>query len=256
MPKKLEKVPPAYPHLPEELWLRIASLLFTKEWVRASGTCKALQQLQVERINIRWTLGEASSATSGLLWLASHLQGAKIIVQVRDVDASNDGTYFFEILRKAINLSRLNIMCTGVPELPQMASLKHLSLRVEDTVLSTKQISEMMLGMPSLETLQLGRDPREPEREESALVVPAWVQHLELENVYPETLTLGSGSTRVALCSGALGALMSALERWSDVRGQVKGLRVRTIDIDGIDIDEVIHCSELCDNIEAFWALL
>ncbi|CAL8462065.1 g1596 [Coccomyxa elongata] len=38
MPKDTEEVPPpAFPHLPEELWLHIASLLSTEEWARASS---------------------------------------------------------------------------------------------------------------------------------------------------------------------------------------------------------------------------
>lgn len=287
--------------MPEELWLHIASLLSTEEWARASGTCKALQKLQVERVSIKSNLWNGPAATSALLWVARHLHGAKSIVvngwpvrsavskedfnaiccamqpslkasaqplslltvlsvrsgrpqQVRGkVTDPNVGTYLLEILQKAINLSCFNIVCKKVPGLPQMASLKHLSLRVEDTVLSAKRVSEVLLGMPSLETLQLSRHPREPERQEAALVVPVWVQHLELDNVYPCSLKLGSSNTRVALC-GALHSLGSALERWSDVRGQIKGLRVSSIE--GYERDQNTHGSELWENIEVLQVII
>ncbi|BDA47179.1 hypothetical protein COCOBI_10-0240 [Coccomyxa sp. Obi] len=217
----------AYPHLPEELWLRIANFLCTRDWVRASGACKALQQMQVERITLH--LRKTSATPPAMLWMASRLQAVGASAQplplstvlsvkmgrpykvIGEMENSNVGKHLLEILQKAINLSRLNVVCKAVPALPQMTSLKHLSLQVEDAVLSAEQ-------------------------------------HLGLDNVYPRSLALGSYNTRVTLC-GHLSGLQSALECWSDVRAQIKGLRVR-IPVDRTDFDKNIYGSELWDNRE------
>ncbi|CAL8462078.1 g1609 [Coccomyxa elongata] len=52
-----ETPPAAFPHLPEEIWLHIASLMSTKEWAGASGACRALHRLQLEHIDIVTTCG-------------------------------------------------------------------------------------------------------------------------------------------------------------------------------------------------------
>ncbi|BDA43856.1 hypothetical protein COCOBI_05-0360 [Coccomyxa sp. Obi] len=81
-PRKAAKVEqtlrPAAPHLPIELWHRIASHLSTKEWARASGTCRQLRQLQQEHLNIR--ARSADGSISALLWLAKQLPGAESVV--------------------------------------------------------------------------------------------------------------------------------------------------------------------------------
>ncbi|BDA47180.1 hypothetical protein COCOBI_10-0250 [Coccomyxa sp. Obi] len=298
MPEPIEKVlPPVYPYLPEDLWLHIASFLSTEEWIGASGTCKALRVMPVERISIAVDLFKGSAAKSVLLWMASHLRGARTIVvngwPVRcsvskmdfnaiwcamqpAVEASApplslltvlslrcgrpfgvegnhkmknpyDGIYLSRILKKAINLGRLNIVCNDVPALPPMANLKHLSLRVEDNYLSVKRVNQFLLSMPSLETLQLCRRQHTRKLQQDALVVPAWVQHLELDNVYPHLLKLKSSDTRVTLC-GAFHGLKSAFERWSDVSGQIKGVRISNIE--KLYMYKSAHGSELWDNIE------
>ncbi|CAL8469849.1 g9391 [Coccomyxa elongata] len=81
-PQKAAKVEqtlrPAAPHLPDELWHRIAGHLLTKEWVGASGTCRQLRQLQLEHLNI--TAKTADGSISALLWLAKQLPGARSVV--------------------------------------------------------------------------------------------------------------------------------------------------------------------------------
>ncbi|CAL8462077.1 g1608 [Coccomyxa elongata] len=66
------------PHLPDELWHRIAGFLSTKDWVGASGSCRHLRQLQLEHLNI--TATSAHGSISALLWLAKQLPGARSLV--------------------------------------------------------------------------------------------------------------------------------------------------------------------------------
>lgn len=57
-----------YPHLPEELWRRIALLLPLQDWVKASSTCAALHQLTLDTIEIE-TRDTLDSELPPLLWL-------------------------------------------------------------------------------------------------------------------------------------------------------------------------------------------
>ncbi|BDA45924.1 hypothetical protein COCOBI_08-0160 [Coccomyxa sp. Obi] len=73
-----QRPPPAFPHLPDELWHHFAGQLSTKDWVGASGTCRQLQQVQLEHLNI--TATSADGSISALLWLAKQLPGARSLV--------------------------------------------------------------------------------------------------------------------------------------------------------------------------------
>lgn len=155
-----------------------------------------------------------------------------------------EGIFLLRILQKAINLSRLSIECQEVPALPPMANLKHLSMWMEDAWVSIERINQILLSMPSLETLQLCRHPHHSGTQEDALIVPLWVQHLQLIHVYPLFLKLKSSNTRVTVC-GSPRALLYASELWIDVRGQIKGLRIS-------DLDHYTnkYSSKLWDNVD------
>ncbi|BDA45927.1 hypothetical protein COCOBI_08-0190 [Coccomyxa sp. Obi] len=70
-----QRSPPAFPHLPEEIWLRISSMLSTREWAGASGTCRALQQMQLEGIDIVTSCTELDY--SALKWLMRRMGSAR-----------------------------------------------------------------------------------------------------------------------------------------------------------------------------------
>lgn len=188
----------AFPHLPEEIWLRIANLLSTKEWAGASGAFRALQQLQPERIN---TAATSQGVSAGALkWLMRRMGSAKSV----DIDgwpldcgervdciqqialafrahlnptvlpclavlrARADrtmltycGVQYMEpreirsMLKQAVNLSMFELVCCRTPLLPDMASLKHLTLSVKSFHLDSERLSPMLKAMPCLQTLQL-----------------------------------------------------------------------------------------------------
>ena len=70
----------SYPHLPEDLWRRIALLLPLQEWVRAASTCTALRSLVLDDIALpdEWlTLHGPGCIESFLLWLAKRWRDAR-----------------------------------------------------------------------------------------------------------------------------------------------------------------------------------
>ncbi len=80
-----------YPHLPEDLWRRIALLLPLQEWVRAASTCTALRSLVLDDITLpdeRLTLHGPGGVESFLLWLAKLWRDARSAETVFEVSPS------------------------------------------------------------------------------------------------------------------------------------------------------------------------
>ncbi|BDA45935.1 hypothetical protein COCOBI_08-0270 [Coccomyxa sp. Obi] len=273
-PKAGRRPPTAFPHLPEEIWLRIASLLSTKEWAGASGACRALQQLQLEHIDMAAT--SAQDYSSALDWLKRRMGSAKsaaldgwpvsndaqadcgqqinLAVQAQlnptllprlavlrakielpqgvpkySEEFRKEPREFASILRQAVNLSMVELVCGSIPFLPEMASLKHLALSVEDPNMDSERLSPMLQAMPCFKTLQLSQSSWDQcmhshySQPVGTLVVPTSVQRLELTNIFPKSLELCSGST-VVVMGGSLCCMRYALVRWPGVRGQIKGV--------------------------------
>lgn len=168
------------PQLPCEVWSLISEPLTTKEWARASGTCKAtaavkpriLIHMPKDHAELKWICSRWAEAgslgldlrTPGLLEFATVHMIIRSLQQMPSMHAqqlalschtaqSAGVQYVQKLLAAAPNLRMLSLNTACIPALPALQNLRHLHLKAR-RVLSS-QSSRSLSGLRALETLSI-----------------------------------------------------------------------------------------------------
>ena len=177
MPTACERMAP---QLPCEVWSLISEPLTTKEWARASGTCKAtaavkpriLIHMPKDHDELKWICSRWAEAgslgldlrTSGLLEPATVRMMISSLQQMPNMHAQQLALscrtaqcagvqYVQKLLAAAPNLCMLSLNTACIPALPALQNLRHLHLQARRVM--SIQSSRSLSGLRALETLSI-----------------------------------------------------------------------------------------------------
>ena len=166
--------------LPCEIWSLISEPLTTKEWARASGTCKAtaavkpriLIHVPKDHAELKWICSRWAEAGSLGLDLRTHglLEPATVQMMISSLQhmpsmhaqqlalscrtAQSAGVqYVQKLLAAAPNLCMLSLNTACIPALPALQNLRHLHLKARRVL--AIQSSRSLIGLRALETLSI-----------------------------------------------------------------------------------------------------
>ena len=138
------------PSLPTELWAKVTGFMSTKVWAKASGTCRAMSAVEMQKIRLFVTQQGIAR------WLAAQWGGARIIelylgkdttmpwciprdcpplssLLVLRLDCASElslaaGQWLTWLLLRSTNLTDLVVRCQSGLAIPPLSNLLHLNL--------------------------------------------------------------------------------------------------------------------------------
>lgn len=251
-----------FPHLPEELWRIISHHMSTKDWARASGTCAALQKLQLKRIDC--SVAHNRLTEDAVVWLVKHwadvsfadfcklsasgnavlqitvatnatCDGMQKVATIWETRSPDPGTLscagMCSLLERMEDVTCLKLSSGVDPPFVQMAHLKHLILDIGKFRSGWHRAVQQL---HCLETLHIG-DNAIYNNAPLTLLGPPSLKHLCCWEVVPGKLHVPNNKCTISVI--AYEYILGKLDSWdADSRNKIRNLSVRSANVDVNDI--------------------